>query len=42
MKGRGKQGGGLHQWVATGNSPKTYQGTKGVNETTVPKAKKSK
>lgn len=38
MKAKGKQGGGLHQWIATGNSPKTYQGTKGMDA--VPKSKK--
>jgi len=37
-----KQGAGLHKHIATGGSPKTYKGTKGVNESTVPRAKKSK
>ena len=32
----------LHQWIATGNSPKDFKGCKGVNSTTVPGIKKSK
>ena len=39
---KGKNGAGLHQWIATGNSPKTYEGTKGVTPATVPNIKKKK
>lgn len=37
MEKKKVQGAGLHMFIATGGKPKDYQGTRGVNSSTVNK-----